>query len=155
MTYDIDKVWWYGCLENCQDLSYSAPGFKVTQKVIFMPKIENILKNFGPGGLRSPPVVAVASVAGHCFHWLLSFFPLITFNILGTHIMTQLNSICKKDKRIVFYLKSFFTDAEIFVFFLLFMAFSRSRMEQPFPLEYLSYYYIAFSLQAKPAKLIM
>ena len=28
----------YGCLEKRQDLSYSAPGFKVTQKVVFMPK---------------------------------------------------------------------------------------------------------------------
>ena len=36
--YDIHNIWWYGCPENRQDLSYSAPGFKVTQKVIFMPK---------------------------------------------------------------------------------------------------------------------
>ena len=32
-----------GCLENCQDLSYSAPVFKVTQKVILMPKNEKCL----------------------------------------------------------------------------------------------------------------
>ena len=38
MTYDINNIWCYGCLENHQDLSYSAPGFKVTQKVVFMPK---------------------------------------------------------------------------------------------------------------------
>ena len=40
MTYDINNMRWYGCLENRNDLSYSAPGFKLTQKVIFMPKIE-------------------------------------------------------------------------------------------------------------------
>ena len=38
MTYDINNIWWYRCLENRQDLSYSAHGFKVTQKFIFMPK---------------------------------------------------------------------------------------------------------------------
>ena len=38
MTYDINNICWYGCLKNRQDLSYSAPGFKVTQKVSFMPK---------------------------------------------------------------------------------------------------------------------
>ena len=38
MAYDINYIWCYGCLENSKDLSYSAPGFKLTQKVIFMPK---------------------------------------------------------------------------------------------------------------------
>ena len=38
MTYDINNLWCYGCLENRKDLSYSAPGFKLTQKVIFLPK---------------------------------------------------------------------------------------------------------------------
>ena len=38
MTYDIINVWRYGCLENRHDLSYSAPGFKSSQKVVFMPK---------------------------------------------------------------------------------------------------------------------
>ena len=41
LTYDINdihNIWWYGCPENRQDLSYWAPCFKVTPKVIFMPK---------------------------------------------------------------------------------------------------------------------
>ena len=32
MTYDIYFISQYGCLENRQDLSNAAPGFKVIQK---------------------------------------------------------------------------------------------------------------------------
>ena len=28
MTCDIINIWQYGCLENRQDLSYTAPGFR-------------------------------------------------------------------------------------------------------------------------------
>ena len=38
--YDIHNIWWFGCPENRQNLSYSAPGFKATQKVNFIPKNE-------------------------------------------------------------------------------------------------------------------
>ena len=38
MTYDIYFISQYGCLENRQDLSNAAPGFKVIQKIIFMQK---------------------------------------------------------------------------------------------------------------------
>ena len=38
--YDIHNIWWYGCQENRQDLSYWAPCCKVAQKVIFMAKNE-------------------------------------------------------------------------------------------------------------------
>ena len=49
MAYDINYIWCYGCLENRKDLSFSAPGFKLTQKVIFMPKIEKQkYENFPP-----------------------------------------------------------------------------------------------------------
>ena len=40
MIYENYIIWQYGCLENRQDLSNAAPGFKVIQKVIFMHKIE-------------------------------------------------------------------------------------------------------------------
>ena len=41
MTYDIFFIYLYGCLENRQDLSNTAPGFKVTKKAIFMQKKVN------------------------------------------------------------------------------------------------------------------
>ena len=38
MTYDNYIIWQYECLENRQDLSNAGPGFKVSQKVGFLPK---------------------------------------------------------------------------------------------------------------------
>ena len=60
----------------------------------------------GPGDLRAPPVVAVASIAGHCLSSrFLSSFGSMLFNhfgdtqedfYMGTHILTKLEGICVK-----------------------------------------------------------
>ena len=52
MTYDINNIWCYGCPENRQDLSYSAPDFKVTKNFAFMTKKSGIAERGGDLGLE-------------------------------------------------------------------------------------------------------
>ena len=51
-------------------------------------------KHFGPAGLRGSPVVALASVAGHCEHFFPHLILLFTHFFIGLHILTQLEGIC-------------------------------------------------------------
>ena len=40
-----------------------------------------LLKFIGRGGLRAPPMVAVASIFGHCLHWFFPSLPLFLLHL--------------------------------------------------------------------------
>ena len=66
MTYFSKNIWWYGCLENRQDISNAAIGFKVIQKTFSCnKKWKNLGIPFPPLTFLKSFVKVICLVADH------------------------------------------------------------------------------------------